>query len=403
MLYILTYRVPAGAERAKIVFFYNHTGFEVFEPIDETSTIENGNYGTGRPPDDIKRIRTYFGEEWSAINSNTIAETVIQTPMGSGSLQKTATDYPQNLCWDWNNNEARSYQEHNIFISIRTKGNLDNISFGYVEAALLYYIPDEEKPDTTRGNGTSVPDIREPSYNYRQVTSLLTTVSAEPHDPNFIRAAPGCITIDTIAKTKMIKYHIHFQNDGDGSAYKLAILVTMDKRLKEFIRLLRPSSFTVTTKDSTAHVDSLTFPSDNTFRLVIDDRNKDNQTGDENLVGVNCKDWFINPVTMGDITFTLTVPVDKAADFISKAEITFYSGKPWFKPMDPVETEPNILFVRSLCSEMLFPVPDPLPCGCKKLGPLCWWWWIIIAAGLVSILWLVFRRRRKDKQEEYGS
>ena len=411
MLYILTYKVPAGSQKAQIVFFYNHTGFDVFNLIDNNSKIQIDNLVTNYPSTDIYRLRRYFAENWIGANNSSLAAIVNNTPNGNGLLKMPIGNYPNNLSWSWNSNDNRLFQEHNIFISIRTKENLPNNAFGYVEAALLYFKPSEDTALKDK-NGKPIP-LNSTSYNYREVTSVLTTVSAYPHDPNYIKAAPGCIKVDTAAKTKDVKYRIHFQNDGAGNAHKLSITVTMDKRLKDFIRKLKMDSFTISTKNRVVTLDSLLFPDDGTFKLVIDDANKDKLKGDVNLKGGNeAADWYINPETMGDIIFTLNIPVDKEADFASKASIVFYSDNN--AEMSPVVTQYDTLCIRTTCNDMLFPRPIPIvdtnnhkivpppctTCGCKKFGPLCWYWWLAIGFGIIIIIWAIARKTKNDKKND---
>jgi hypothetical protein len=398
MLYILTYRVPKGATNAKIVFFYNHTNFDVFTPIALTSTI-----GTTQIP----RVRTYFNELWPVANDNNLAATVNNIAPANG-LQ-SQYNYPLNLSWIWNPSGSRKYDEHNIFITLPTRANLTDRTFGYVEAALLYHL-NKEKIDTANNGSKENPEKAiDTSYNNRQVSSVYSSISAYPHDPNFIRAAPGCITTDK--GTKDVKYRIHFQNEGDGEAHNLKIEALFDKRLKASIGRLTKDSLNiiVANKQLQEAIEVIGFTkTDSTFYFTI---KMDGQDKKKTLSNNKVPMWFCNPLTMGDVYFTLKVPIDTVADYLSYANITFYDSKD--TGMIPVRTLTDTLHVRDTCTGMVHPriaplsdsTKDPKTCTncnpnyCKKLGGLCWYWWIVIGIGLLAIIWLLAKRRKKGKEE----
>lgn len=394
MLYIITYQVPIGADKAKIIFFYNHQNFEVFEPIDNNSTVNNSYVGTSSDPSQISRIRTYFNEAWVGANDATLANKVNSLPNGHGLLS-SANKNPLNLSWIWDINENRNYEEHNIFITIPTKHNLPDQAFGYVEAALLYHKSENTIDTVEKGikKASSLPD-----YNYREVSSINTSVSLDPHDPNYIRAMPGCIKKEP--GTKEVEYKIHFQNEGAGNAFDLHIDAFFDKKLKAALAELDSNSFKIYIANKLlGDVDfgNLTITK-NSFSVDIKlggDGKK--MTLHNNKVPF----WFCNPLTMGDIYFKLKVPIDNEADFAAYADITFYNRAD--SGMAPVRTAVDTLHIRDSCNGTIFPRIKPLPENCcKKLGPLCWYWWVAIGLITIIIIW-AFARKKKTGKYKNGS
>ena len=378
MLYVLTYRVPENAINAKIVLIYKSPEFDVFENCDNTSTIAV-TADPGASIDNVNRLRTYFGEKSF---SNAPMVSIINSTPGSASILENSNN-ASCLSWVWDeNDQSKKYLEHNIFISLKTKDNLPVNTTGYIEAALLY---------TTSANGKTGN-----GYNNKSTTSLLTLVSGNPHDPNYIIAAPRCIVKQPAGSSKKIDYHIHFQNEGNAEAHDIIVTVFMDQRLKDKIARLNNQSFSVKAGIGLLRP-AIEFKDneDGSFNLTL-------KIQDSTLASNRVQDWFVNPVTMGDISFKLEVPIDVEADFIAKAGIVFTSALG--TKMAPVYTNPDTLFIRSECSGMTYPRPKPLPDpshNCKKLGPLCWYWWVAIGVGVLFLIWLIRKRSRRNTKADY--
>jgi hypothetical protein len=391
MLYILTYKVPQGANRAKIIFFYNHQRFDVLTPCNKDSKIDNANTSDNSLLQ-IPRLRHHFNESGPFADVSTVI-----SQYNLGNFLKRST-YSNNLCWDWNGSDDQTlkYKEHNIFISIKTNKNLPAEASGYIEAALLYNIIDTGKNDNKIKEG----------YNSKAIASLYTSVSALPHDPNYILGFPKCIEVQKGVTEKLVEFHIRCQNEGDGDAHKLAFNITMDQRLKDQIARLNADSFHAVIGKRSVKIDSFRILNDRMFRLVVNDINKDKTGNDMSLRNNKVPDWFINPVTWADITFSLKLPVEQETFFVSYASIVFSSGGERPQDMAPVVTQKDTIFITNACNinGMLFPRPKikTIPrttCCCKKIGPLCWYWWLAIAAGLILLIWLAARKRKNEEQE----
>jgi hypothetical protein len=389
MTYLLTYRVPQGATCAKIVFFHNQNSFNVFDNTANAASITGYTSTTA----DIARMRVYFNETGTSISEATVRSSIYNGSNLAGS------GYQNINAWQWSPGSPYAYEEHNIFITLRTKSNLPDGLEGYVEAALLY--GSDIQKDTVDKKGKPIPN--ECQYTNRAVSNVFSRVSLLPHDPNFIIASPSCIKKGS--GQVPVKYHVHFQNEGGGDAHTLRIKIEMDKRLKQQIRNLNPTHFKAKVGGRDVLIDSVNNITDSSFTLVL--TNVDRTTAQKNdmtLRSTSVPNWFINPLTMGDIYFTMNIPVDAVTDFYGKAAIVFVSASG--QEMKPVETNLETVFIRDSCTGMLLPAikPDPKPdpctnCNCKKLGPLCWYWWIIIAVGLLGLIWLVARRRKKEEDK----
>lgn len=380
MLYVLTYRVPENAVNAKIIFIYKSPDFNVFENCDNTSTIAVAT-DPGSTIDNVNRLRTYFGETWGG--NSPMVNIINGTPGNAPTLENT--NNASCLSWTWDaSDQAKKYLEHNIFISLKTKDNLPVNSIGYIEAALLY---------TTPGKGGAVSGD---NYNNKSTTSLQTLVSGNPHDPNYIIAVPHCTVKQPAGATKKIDYRIHFQNEGNGQAQQVIVTVYMDSRLKRYISNLNNDSFTIKVgHHSNPGVGKFNDNHDGTFKITIPIA-----APDSSLASNRVQDWFVNPITMGDISFQLEVPIDAEADFIAKAGIVFTADSG--QEMDAVHTNPDTLFIRKECNGMLYPgIPPIKKCNCKKLGPLCWYWWVAIGVGVLFLIWFIGKRKRRKEKAGY--
>lgn len=373
MLFIITYRKPIGITQGTITFFYNQTEASVFNVIDTASvilpTVDNG----GVP---IKRIRWHSTESWAGTGA-------------SGSRNVNGNSYSNALVWNINPLYDSS-AEHNIFVSLRTKDNFPKQNKTHVEAIFQY----TKEADTVN----AIPAITESKFSSRTLTASL-----DPHDPNYITTFPKCIVKGT-EKTK-VNYLIHFQNEGDGAAYKLEIDVKMDRRLKDALLLLDSNSFNVTVGNKEITTLNLHHYrlSEDSFRLRID---LGAGMSDSSLSSNKVPVWFCNSLTMGDVSFDLSVPDTAEADLAAMASIIFYNGNK--SGMKAVNTKPDTLFIREPCNDNLFPRITPLSAGptacttcCKTFLSLCWWWWIVIGAGVVLVTLLIIKRRKKT--DSYNS
>ncbi len=389
MVFVLTYKLPAGATNGKIIFYYNQPNATFFSSINNLSMMTVGvNDAT---PNSIPRIRTHFGETWGG-NITTTPSFV------TGMLSDS---YSNGLAWSLNTNMSENL-ERNIFITLPTLDNFTNQLDGKIEAVIIY-----NQADSTKG-------IKPGKDTYKfDLVSISLPFSENPHDPNYISVTPKCIKVGS-GLTK-VNYRVHFQNEGGGPAHRLLVKISMDSTLKEYTNRLNENSFKIKIANKFTTDFTLTKSiTENVLSFDIKLINPDNP--DSSLSCNKVSMWHCNPLTMGDIYFSLDIPHDKEADLGAFASIVFHNGGKL--AMEPVITAPDTLFIRNECIGSLFPLikrlpikADSIPGGkkidppcincdnCKTILSLCWWWWLIIIAVALLIALFIARQKNKKKKE----
>jgi hypothetical protein len=384
MLYIITYKLPLGASNAKVYFFYNQPEVSGMVPVsDETLIPGNTILFPTTPPYDVQRVRTYFGEQLD----HTIPPANVSVPGILSSQYEDLLDFtlgsPPSL-------------ERNIFVTLKSKEKLTQQDTLQFRAALVY-------TDSTR----------EVKYH---IATLAMTTTTTPHDPNYITGTPRCLVKAT--GTKRVNYKLHFQNNGDGAAYKLNINVDLDPRLTEAAEKLTKDSFRLIIGKK--NISDFTYTREGS-RLTFGIELRSGSNIDSSLSSNKVEHASINMLTMGDIYFGLDVPVEEEADFFAVASIIFHAEDT--RAMGAVNTDTSFVFVRTKCNESLLPVTERLPAvnngggnngndnggdqggtgRCVTLLWICWWWWVIIfTAVFVGLVFLLARRRNKSRKEPTG-
>jgi hypothetical protein len=313
ILFIITYRIPQTAINPRLYFFYNHFSFNMMEPADNTSILQLSDV-TG---DAIPRIRTHFGESWDA--SATTINTIVPKIDNSSFLNILA----------WKLDPLKTTDERNIFVTLRTKDNIPLQQIGLVEAALVYL------PNT------------DPNTRIKYETSPIKMVtSADPEDPNSLTSTPPCLIKNGWAKTAL--FNLHFQNEGQGPAYRIHIDLVFDKRLAEAIKSLKPSHFlTDIGKKRTFLIDYKL--NDHIISFDIISLKYPPGTGlGITLSGNKIPHWHFSPLTIGEIYFNLAIPNIAQADFSNFASIVLYNWKN--EPMPAVNTKTSMISVRDSCN-----------------------------------------------------
>jgi hypothetical protein len=372
MLFILTYKVPQNGN-VKLSFYYNDQNLNAFNQINNyTQTIAESLNSQGANGT-VKRIRTYFNEQ-----APTMGLSPSTSPISSGTVV-----YSNAINWNFQIPAPfTNGTERNIFITLRTKDNIAMPACGQVEAV---YVHDSATSFST----------------------LDMCAVAKPHDPNFIETSPRCITKGT--GTQPVKYHVHFQNEGAGQAYRLNVKVKLDSKLHEAAAKLKwPNSFKIKIGDKPVPAAGYDYVLQPDGIMSFDFPGKSKRSlirGDSSLSCNKVPIWFSNPLTMGDIEFMLDVPKNEEADLSASADIVFYSGPSPEKDMPVVSTQPDTLFVRTHCSDSLFPQVHPLPppqIPCLHFLGICWCWWIIIIIAVCILTWYVVKRNKRRKASQYS-
>lgn len=396
MVFIVTYKIPVDVTNAKIIFYYNQNNNIFFNPIlTENSPMEVivGSRDAVTPKT-INRIRTHFGENNFSTNPSIYS-------IAKNSMLNTT--YSNAISYDININRAM-YEERNIFISLKTADNFTNQANGDVEAVLVY-----SQPNTRNENQKQISE-----YNQFAVSSLSMPFFANPHDPNYISVMPKCLLTGN-GLTK-IHYKIHFQNEGGGTAHKLFIKVNLDSSLKDYVKDLTAASFKINVGNEP--ITTFIFnkgTSENSLMFEITPSVIGGKL-DSSLSSNKVPVWFSNPLTMGDIYFSLNIPHIKEADLGAFAAIRFFNGRG--DSMPDVITNTDTLFIRKVCNGKLFPLIKALADTttkaplkpttkykdinlksdqCYKILGLCWWWWIVILLALLLSWFIISKNRKKEK------
>jgi len=371
MLFILTYKVPQNGH-VKLTLYYNDQNLNAFFPINNPSETIAESLNSQGVTGTIKRIRTYFDEQ---------GLTMGLAPSTSPAASGTAV-YINAINWDFQLPAPfPAGTERNIFITLRTKDNVAMPACGQVEASFVH--------DSTTSYST-----------------LDMCASAKPHDPNFIETSPRCITKGP--GSQPVKYRVHFQNEGAGQAYRLNVKVKLDSKLHDAAAKLKwPGSFKIKIGGKPVDAGGYDFSLQDDGIMSFDFPGKTKRSLIKSDSSLSCNMvpiWFSNPLTMGDIEFTLDVPKNEEADLSATADIVFYSGPAPEQDMPVVSTLPDTLFVRNQCSGFLYPQYPPLPppIHCVHFLGICWWWWLIIAFAVLIVTWYMVKRNRRRNTNQYS-
>jgi hypothetical protein len=366
MHFIITYKMPANAYSGTILFFYNEAAFNALESVDNTTVTSDNS---------TKRVRyNFMGQQWNTEFFNDLTKVKNKFP----SLRLKGNDYKNILAFTVNVND--SLTERNIFLTLKTKNNITQLNSGYFEAVL---INSQDLP------GFGIQNSVAATY------ALEMLATADPHDPNFVEATPKCIVKGS--GITPVKYHIHFQNEGNGAAHKLQIAIIADPVIIKQINSKPGSDFLIKVGNKPITVFEKRQDNDGIIFNIEFDNDRNRQI-DTSLYSNKVPCWYSNPLTMGDIYFTINIPNTEVQDFTTSASIIFYNKDS--QAMKPVLTKQSLVGVRDSCNENILPpfrpLPPPNPCCCNFLG-LCWWWWILIVAGIGLLLWLILRRKNDNQ------
>lgn len=310
MVFILTYKLPEGFEKGTLLFFYNDLNMLAFKSIHDGSDFSSEGMGTN-----VKNVRHHHNE---------IYDPAIPLNYNLASLGRSyQTDW---LGWKVAGNSGL---ERNIFITLITRDStsINPLKSGTIDAVL---IPDNKRLPV-------------------QQTTLNITASNDPHDPNYMVSQPRCTYLGKAKQTQGVRYQIHFQNEGAGSAYRLKVRAFMPKALN-----LNPQNLQVIIG---GHFRPDIIPIvDNVAKTIEFNILKPAGYGiDSTLASAKVPAWQINPLTMGDIYFDQEIPIDQEADLVSYAKVTFYNADD--TPMEDVVTQKDILKIRDCrdCGRSLKP------------------------------------------------
>ncbi len=338
----LTYRLPerltqVGGGTYYVLLYYNSGNKNIFEAFTESS-----------PAALPATLRKYNNE---ILTANTQDFFQLSNPP-SGYADFAAFQLSE-----------RVTGEFNFFITLKTTNSIEVGNTSAIQALLV------RVNKTDKGNVSEVigSDILQGMY------------VARAFDPNDLAVTPRCLVLPKTAGE--FKYRVRFQNLGKGPADIVKVNIPLPAGiLKETLKVgdvffsgvklsgIMPASSTG---------DTITF---------LFNRELPGTSGTPNAL--------TNPLTMGEINFTLKSSAAVDDTIKHRAYIYFHSkypvgGAQW-EEVVPTNIE-HTVFKKSLC-ECTGAKPCPQGCSLIILG-LCWWWWVLILLAIIVLLWLFFRRR----------
>lgn len=369
MCFAVTYKLPVNDDSTGegreyyLVFMYDNTAFKDFSASNSLTNTNIPNFSVDTKS--VPYIRKYHSEN------------VISNALLSGLSQNFGTGYNRFIVIKITD---ATISERNVFLTLLTQSSLPASGSTGIKAVLV------SKNLSTNAYA---------SVDQHPVAGMNFKTS---HDPNYITQVPVCMQLPKTART--FRYHIHFQNTGEGEADKVKITAFMPAGI-----ILNEQSFHLLNRNfATDQITPIHTFNQRTGAIVFDlISNQQNLMGTQNLPNP-----FVNPLTMGDIYFDMQATANTPDTMEAKASIVFHSRYGGNEP--PVNTN-TVRSYYSNCADTVYcscmpdtttikPGPVPIPPGpnvkdtCTKILGICWRWWVIIAAGLV-VIYMVIRKKKK--------
>lgn len=341
---VVTYK-KKFAKPGKLLIYYND-GLQAFKTVEPTGVNSrfNVNEVSGDPSQAMlfNWVRTYGapltvdGNILTPVNnnqfyqlpakSNTDAFKYINANLaGSGSSGALLFNLPS----------GTDNLEHNIFITLLVPGNSIYKARESFSRLTTYIIPDSlqlvpANPTTgvTRDEALTQLDSLTASISFpvALIDPLNPTSGLRAHDPNYIKANVQCTPNCTAGKKQSEKhnYRVHFQNDGAGDAGYVEVIVFIDQKYDIDMGLSDVSGMLANRK----HVMNSTFSwhvsHSSTSNMIVFTFKKKSGAQPVKLFGTsNVPNAASNPLTMGDIYFTLSTIPGNIPCYYSRASIVF--------------------------------------------------------------------------------
>ncbi len=212
--------------------------------------------------------------------------------------------------------------DNNFFLSLVTKDGLAVGNSGAIDAHIL-----QRSGNDSTWELTILPNS----------SSTLTGMSVAPaHDPNYILQSPVCMALPKT--TREMKYHIHFQNTGRGSADVVKVTVNLPMGLNLSTFNLKKAFFSGDEYSVNSNYNQIQVLPDQAGNKIVFRLHK--TALNNTLQGTNdVLNPAINPETMGDIYFTVTATVNVPYTLVAQAFIDFHSSS---RPLTPHDWEATV-------------------------------------------------------------
>jgi hypothetical protein len=256
---------------------------------------------------------------------------------------------------------VRDSAEYNFFITLIPNKNLKAGDKSTIVAALVNVNKDKER-NFTRLMGKD---------------SMSGIYVSRAFDPNTLTVTPGCLVLPK--QETGFNYRVQFQNLGKGPADIVKIVVPLPAGLRRETIQMGDVLFAGAKVPNVVPVSI----AGNSIEFTL--------TG--YLPGTDgTANALTNPVTMGEVNFTIKSTAALEDSVKHNAQIVFHSKYAIASDWEDTVSTPTCLTVyKNQACECDNP-PCP-PDNCLKIFGLCWWWWVLILLAVIILLWLLLRRR----------
>jgi hypothetical protein len=344
----------------KLYFFYNNNS--IFKPITKIETLGN------IPIDNVR----YHFEETPTFNGS--------IPINVSTLARK-WGFSNSICYNIPNNLEI---EKTVFISL---------------------VP----PDTvaTGKSGSFYAVLTDASNKVIAADTIENMLVAPAHDPNYLVQRPVCLLYgkNKSKKEYPFEYKVHFQNTGAGNAIEAKVVIHLPKGMNW--NSLKNIKASFAGKDYTdVFKGNKNFLKDMINNTVTFNFKHDALGSSNMLLGTSsCEDPYINPLTMGEIMFSIKSTPNTEDSLKAYAEIFFKSEHPSKYAEtsvnnyeEPVKTDTAVTMYKECCTCG----PEPIPTkGCYKPFGLCWWWWVLILLAIIITWWLLAKKKKSKETNLY--
>lgn len=364
MIFALTYKKPVDidgpvnkrdqkkigedANKYYILFFYNDT--RSLQPITEQKELADAP---------VNNIRNF---EQETIDFTTLASLE--------NIEPKVKDYTN--CIRFTLDHLPESGERNIFINADAETKLD-----LYKSCSVYAIFVSQDPAT---------NILKKIDDF-----LIEKIPfALAHDPNYLAQTPYCIRLPK--KIKTFEYKLHFQNIGEGDADQVRALVTLPDGMD--ITTFRILSSNFAGRNGSSFLRHTILQNGKQIEFFF------TPSSGILLQGTYVNNAGTNPVTMGEVDFSIDATVNVKDSLQSEAAIYFRNSadQTW---NEAVLTNKPVSYYKECCDCSICECkPSPVPSRCYKILGLCWWWWLLILAALFLTWWFVAARRRRKKRAD---
>jgi hypothetical protein len=354
----VTYKSRQNSETVKYyaILYYNSNNVQVFNPVNENSAA-SFLYST-EPAASIKNVRLFSGKQMPGTDLD--PSSTFPRPFANSLVTQLIPGQD-------------TISERNFFVTLDAVNQMKGLQQG--EASVIKVL---------------LVSINGRARNVLDSFSLSNKYLDKAFDPNEISVSPKCILLPK-AETEL-SYKLAFQNLGKGPADSVKIVLHRPPGMNAASFTIKSVTYAgYTSSDAKVNFRHSYDPASNTDTFSFADAQAADGV-DVHLKGMaQVVDGLTNPVTMGEIIFTIKTTASAQDSIICYSDIYFHSlsagiGGKW---EDSVRTNNALTVYKTKACEC----DNTCPSDCYKIFGLCWWWWVLILLAIIILIWLLRRRR----------